>query len=105
MEFNIWWSDKLKFTPVYKNVPKFLQSMANRLAQGFARYGGPDQHKLYFTRMQMEIKAYKKTGNMEHLYNIANYCLLESMTPENPKFHYDDKVDSVTRGKLGGNIH
>lgn len=50
--------------------------------------------------MSLELKAYKKTGNEEHLLNIANYCHLESFAPENKKFHYDNTVDSVTRKRV-----
>jgi len=48
----------------------------------------------------MEVKAYKKTGNIEYLYNAANYCVLESLAPENNKFHYDEYASSATRGKI-----
>ncbi len=75
----------------------FVQKMANRILQGYTRYGGPDKSQKYMTRLRLELRAYKKTGNMEHLYNIANYAHLESIAPENKKFHYDDKADSVTR--------
>ena len=45
----------------------------------------------------MKYGAYQKSGNREHLLNIANYAWLESLMPENSKFHWDDKVESVTR--------
>ena len=48
-------------------------------------------------RLGEELKAYKKTGNMEALFNIANYAWLESLAPENPKFHYDPTAKSNTR--------
>lgn len=73
--------------------------MANRLMQGQCRYGEPKASQNYFTRLMMETKAYKRTGNQEHLINIANYCVLESIAPENKKFHFDNTVDSATRGK------
>lgn len=78
----------------------FLQKMVNRLIQGFVRYGASTKEQKYMTRMYLEMKAYKRTGNQEHLFNIANYCILESMAPENKKFHFDGSVDSVTRGKV-----
>lgn len=49
------------------------------------------------SRLAKELAAYKKTGNMEQLINIANYAILEAMAPENPRFHFDAGVDSVTR--------
>lgn len=68
--------------------------------QGHVRYGAPDRRKKYMTRLFLELKAYKKTGNVEQLYNIANYCILESIAPENKKFHFYALADSVTRGKI-----
>lgn len=101
MEINIFWSDKIKRTkPDDKQFLKFVQEMAFRLMQGFCRYGEAKKEQMYMTRMTMEMKHYKRTGNMESLFNIANYCLLESITPENKKFHWDAKVESVTRNKI-----
>lgn len=82
---------------------KFLQAMANRIAVGSFRYGDTTVFANYFSRMQLEIKAYKKTGNIEHLYNIANYAWLECIAPENQKSNHDSLVDSVTRKRFGKN--
>jgi hypothetical protein len=79
---------------------KFVQRMANRIVFGQVRYGLPDRRHSYLTRMTLELKAYKKTGNAEHLLNIANYCYLENMCPENNKHHFDNTVDSVTRKRI-----
>jgi hypothetical protein len=95
----IYWTKKLKI----KNeagFQTFIQRMANRIAQGFARYGNPDKRKKYFTRLKLEVKAYQKTGNAEHLINIANYAHLEDEAPEHPKHHFDQSVESVTRGRV-----
>lgn len=75
----------------------FLQMMSNRKQVGFLRYGSINQRQLYLTRMKRELVAYKKTGNMEQLLNIATYCFLESIAPEHPDFHFDATVESVTR--------
>ena len=98
MQLTLWWSDKIKQDP--KTVRDFFQKMANRLLIGHLRYGPPKREQNYMTRMIMEMKVYKRTGNMEHLINIANYCWLESEAPENKKFHFNATVDSVTRGKI-----
>jgi hypothetical protein len=74
--------------------------MINRLAFGHYRYGEPKKSKKYFTRLKLELKEYDKTGNGEHLLNIANYCALEYIEPEHSKFHHNAFVDSVTRGKV-----
>jgi len=99
MKSEIIWSDKIKI-PHQPRMHEFLQKQANRLVVGHIRYGIPEVRKKYMTRISIELKAYKKSGNLEHLYNIANYCILESLKPENTKFHFDGRVDSVTRGKI-----
>jgi hypothetical protein len=95
----IFWSKKLHL-PNELAFQKFVQEQANRLMQGFCRYGGPDRSQRYLTRMKKELKAYEKTGNAEHLINLANYCHLEDFAPENPKYHFDNTIGSVTRGKV-----
>jgi hypothetical protein len=76
----------------------FLQAMANRRAQGAARYGDrPNKKQCYMSRMRKELDAYSRDGNMEQLLNIAVYCFLESEAPENRRFHFDATVASVTR--------
>lgn len=92
----LFWSEKLAQT-VKKPFKDFSQRMANRLMQGDARYGAPRKDKNYMTRLIMEVKAYRKSGNQEHLINVANYCVLETIAPEHPKFHFDNTVESVTR--------
>jgi|SRR5579863_4306171 len=81
----------------------FLQQVVNRRCVGAVRYGDrPRKEQKYMTRLGMEVKAYKKTGNREQLLNVAVYAFLESFAPEHPKHHHDATVDSVTRKKLGG---
>lgn len=74
--------------------------MANRILQGHARYGLPDKKAKYLTRLGLELAAYKKTGNAEHLFNVANYAVLEAEAPEHPKFHFDPLAISATRGRM-----
>lgn len=93
------WTDSVPKTLklAYK---QFLQKMANRICVGHFQYGAPDRKKMYMTRIEKELAAYKKTGNQEHLINIANYCFLETECPENWLNHFDHSVPSVTRGKV-----
>lgn len=83
-----------------KKLKTFFESMAHRLIQGDARYGKPHKKKKYLTRLKLEINAYDKTGNAEHLINVANYCWLELMAPEHVNHHLDATVESVTRTKI-----
>ena len=95
----IWWTTRFSL-PNKKAFQEFVTAMAKRLAVGHCQYGPPDQRKKYLTRLTLELKAYKKTGNAEHLINIANYAHLEAFAPEHKKFHYNNEVDSVTRGTI-----
>jgi len=97
MKIELWWSDKITADLKRRTMPKFLQGMVNRILQGQYRYGSPKKDQNYMTRLIMETKAYRRSGNREHLLNIANYAYLESICPENPKFHFDPEAKSATR--------
>lgn len=101
MEKPIFWPESfdLDFTRA-RELMWFMQGMAYRFVQGAYRYGNPKRSKRYFSRLKLEVDAYDKTGNAEHLRNIANYCGLEFIAPENKLFHDDPTVDSATRGKI-----
>ncbi len=81
-----------------RRLRSFMQAMIYRIIQGHYRYGEPNKRKKYLTRLKMELEAYEKEGNAEHLINVANYCFLELEAPENRKIHFDNTVKSVTRG-------
>jgi len=100
MDITILYPDKLKGTSVPSMFKYFAQHMVNHLCVGYYRYGPPDKAKKYMTRMEIEVKEYRRTGNAEHLYNIANYASLEYYAPENKNFHLDNTVGSATRGKI-----
>ena len=85
--------------PVIQIFKMFAQTMLNRLYVGDLRYGPPDRRQLYASRLYKEVEAYKKSGNAEHLLNIANYCVLEWIAPEHKNHHFDNTVDSATRVK------
>lgn len=82
------------------NFQKFFQKCANRIIHGAIQYGKTNSNRKYLTRLDLEVKAYKKTGNAEYLYNIANYAFLEYCAPEHKKHHENNEVDSITRGKV-----
>jgi hypothetical protein len=82
----------------------FLQRMANRRAQGSARYGRISKSQRYMSRLITEAQVYKKSGNQEQLLNIAVYCFLESYAPENKKAFFDPAAESVTRKRYGAGV-
>lgn len=80
----------------------FLQAVVNRRCVGALRYGDrPQRRQRYLSRLTKELEAYRADGNYEQLLNIAVYCFLESVTPENRKFHFDPAAASVTRDQFG----
>jgi len=87
-------SKHVKFS---RAVPEFLQMMVNRLIAGNHQYGAPDKRKAYLKRLATELSRYEATGNKEHLINVANYALLESLTASK----FDPTVDSATRKSFG----
>lgn len=96
-----------KFRHDWVHFIEFVQQAANRLAFGCARYedkhGGPVKENRYMTRMETEMKAYRRTGNSEHLRNIFNYAWLETRAPENARFHWNTEAESATRVRQRSN--
>ena len=92
----VYWPAKISL-PNKREIMDFLDAMMKRLAVGYTRYGAPSAQKSYMSRMETELKSYKRSGNMEHLLNMANYAILESLAPQHPKHHWDPHIDSVTR--------
>jgi hypothetical protein len=84
-----------------KKLLEFVQGIVNRRTVGYLRYGPNSRHQRFMSRLAEELKAYRKTGNMEHLFNIAVYAYLESDKPENKRFHYEPRAESATRIKFG----
>lgn len=98
-ELAVYWNSRMRgLQGIRARVQEFFGWQTMRLAQGHARYGAPRKDQLYMKRLKAEVAAYERTGNQEHLINAANYCILETICPQNPKFHYNQSVDSVTRG-------
>ena len=98
----IFWSQSLKITQrAVSQFQWFIQRMANRIMQGQARYGEPKPGHQWMKRARLELSAYSKSGNAEHLLNAANYCYLESLAPEHKKYHFNNEIESASRGKRG----
>lgn len=77
----------------------FYQRCLDRLCVGALRYGEPSRRNRHLTRLVKELSAYRRTGNVEHLFNIANYAFLELAAPEHRHPVYDPTVESATRQK------
>lgn len=82
---------------------KFERLMRNRLILGVFRYGKiTRQSNLNYDRVGSAIKRlnlYKSTGNLEHLVDAANLCLLEFEHSEHPDKHFEAQDDSEHVGR------
>jgi hypothetical protein len=73
--------------------PEFERLMRNRLLMGRFRYGRLDRTTdTGYDRAGSAIKRlrhYQSTGNMEHLVDAANLCLVEFKHSTHPDKHFD----------------
>lgn len=71
---------------------EFETLMRNRLLMGSIRYGKIHQQgKSKYDRvssMTKRLDMYNKTGNKEHLVDVANLCLLEFEECHHPDAHF-----------------
>ncbi|MCK5127593.1 MAG: hypothetical protein KAR42_15155 [candidate division Zixibacteria bacterium] len=76
---------------------KFEEYMRNRMIMGAFRYGRLNTpEKPQFDRIGSALKRlelYRKTGNTEHLVDIANMCLLEFEEGTHPNKHFKSMDD------------
>ena len=79
--------------------PSFESMMRNRLIIGAMRYGRLSMPgKKDWDRIgsiKTRVDAYIKTGNLEHLVDIANLCLCEFVEGRHPKRHFHSTDDGV----------
>lgn len=77
--------------------PKFEKYMRNRIIMGAFRYGRlHDPKKPQFDRLasaRKRLDLYEKTGNTEHLVDVANMCLLEFEEGIHPNKHFKSMDD------------
>lgn len=72
--------------------PKFERLMRNRLIMGGLRYGllhapGKKQYDRVASVVK-RVRLYAETGNLEHLVDCANECLLEFEESHHPLKHF-----------------
>jgi hypothetical protein len=71
---------------------EFERLRTNRLLMGQLRYGRNDLKKStfhdYTLPIEVYLKDYQETGNIEKLVDIANYCCLEFVHGKHPKRHF-----------------
>jgi hypothetical protein len=76
--------------------------MRNRLVMGRFRYAPMRDHrKPQYARVmsiQKRLNLYKVTGNLEHLVDCANLCLLEFVEGEYAGKHFSSVDDGIHMG-------
>ena len=80
---------------------EFPQLMANRMAVSYSKYGPvkegfPDKVDALET-LEVRLRQYRDTGNLDYLVDVANYAMIEFMLPAHPQAHRDS-------GDGGGNV-
>jgi hypothetical protein len=76
---------------------EFEAKMRNRLLVGAYRHGrmkapGKPQYDRITSAIK-RLKQFQETGNMEHLVDAANLCLLEFVEGDHPKRHFKSADD------------
>jgi len=72
--------------------PEFERLMRNRLLMGAFRYGclGASAKHQYdrVASARRRLDQYEATGNLEHLVDVANLCLVEFEEGDHPRRHF-----------------
>ena len=83
---------------------EFEQLMRNRLRVGGFRYGAlVEGARSEYDRIGSAIsrlRTYRRTGNLEHLVDAANMCLVEFVMPSHPAPTWDPADDGEHAEKL-----
>lgn len=93
-----------KFLPSYESLlvtewsPEFDLHMRRRMVLGAFRYGLLNaKGKKKFNRIdsiRVRLGKYEATGNLEHLVDVANLCLLEFEEGDHPNRHFHSQAEA-----------
>lgn len=71
---------------------EFIRGMKTRLQMGTLRYGPLGFGRRRVDQVEHQIvsrwKEYRRTGNREHLIDLANFALCEYVERNHPKSHF-----------------
>ena len=78
---------------------EFERLMRNRLLMGAFRYGPlrdqvPNGYDNIGSAIQ-RLRLYQAGGNLEHLVDAANLCLVEFVTGQHPQRHFESADDGI----------
>lgn len=84
---------------------EFDELRKNRMIMSFYKYGPLRENyenKLVdspITNLLKRLELYNKTGNKEHLCDVANFAMIEFMYPYHKNAHFDNMTQSPGIGK------
>lgn len=83
----------------------FIQKMKNRILMSHYKYGWmKDSYPELADAvacLKQRLELYKKTGNKEHLVDVANFAMIEYMYPRHPNAHFEATDSDASPGLVG----
>ena len=70
---------------------RFIELMTNRMVLGTFRYGRWQDNKKKYDRIasvKKRLAEFEKTGNAEHLVDVANLLMIEFEISNHPNLHF-----------------
>ncbi len=83
----------------------FVRKMRNRMLVSHYKYGWvkdtyPELADAVAS-LEQRLALYKKTGNTEHLIDVANFAMIEFMFPRHPNAHFEAGDSDSSPGLVG----
>lgn len=77
----------------------FVQHMKNAMCMSCFKYGNVTnkQGAKAINRIEDELKAFAKDGNLEHMVNVANWAMMRVMFPQGNEQYKGTDVGGSTR--------
>lgn len=83
---------------------KFVDGMIKRMGVSYHKYGPVSKaypHKVNAIKsLELRLKKYKEDGNLEHLIDAANYCMIEFMFPSNDEAFFKATDSNKSPGRV-----
>lgn len=91
--------------PTYPEYFKALQAMVDRMAMSHFKYGRIDNNAKCaevdeIASGMQRMDMYNLTGNIENLYDAANFFVIESVYPKHKKAHFKSQTSSESPGLI-----
>ena len=91
-------------TPATEFSLPFVQGMANRMMQSFAKYGKVSAaypHRVNaIESLKKRLTLYEETGNTEWLMDVGNFAMIEFMHPKHAQAHYRPTDSHESPGRV-----